>query len=139
MSVLLFYFLSWSSYDVHYQLSYILQEIKCWGVLMWGVSNETHAHIYFCFPIEAKPQLLISFLEERNPQRICRLRCRIGCKKIRCWGGSVYREGKIFGVTINFIFLASSQSFHWKDLYFKILYFPQQNIISSCLDEESFP
>lgn len=82
---------------------------------MWGVSNETQAHVCFYFLMEAKPQLLIPFLEERNPQHICRLGRRIGCKKIRCWGVSVYREGKIFGVTINFIFLASSQSFHWKD------------------------
>lgn len=104
---------------------------------MWGVSNETQAHICFYFPMEAKPQLLISFLEERN--LICRLRCRIGCKKIWCWGVSVYRESKIFGVTINFVFLVSSQSFYWKNLCFKILYFFQQNIISSCLDEGSFP
>lgn len=57
---------------------------------MWGVSNETQAHVCFYFPMEAKPQLLISFLEEGNPQHICRLGCRIGCKQIRCWGVSVY-------------------------------------------------
>lgn len=51
---------------------------------------------------------------------------------------SVYREGKIFGVTINFVYLASSQSFYLKDLYFKIVYFFQHSIISSCLDEGSF-
>lgn len=106
---------------------------------MWGVSSEIQAHVCFYFPMEAKPQLLVSFLEERNPQHICRLGHRIGSKKIWCWGVSVYREGKIFCVTINFIFLASSQSVHWKNLYLKIMYFFQQNIISSCLGEESFP
>lgn len=108
-------------------------------MLIWGVSNETQAHICFYFPVEAKPHLLISFLEERNPHHRCRLGCRIGCKKIRCWGVSLYWESKIVGVTINFVFLASSQSFYWEDLYFKIMYFFQQSIISSCLDKGSFP
>lgn len=71
-------------------------------MLTKGVSSETEALVCFYFPEEAKPQLL--FLEEANPQHICKLGRRFGYKKTRCWGVSVSREGKIFDGVINFMF-----------------------------------
>lgn len=71
---------------------------------MRGVSSETEALVCFSFPEEAKRRLFILFLEEANPQHICKLGCIFGYKKTRCWGVSVSREGKIFSGVVNFMF-----------------------------------
>lgn len=105
---------------------------------MWGVSSETEALVCFYFPGKAKPQLLISFLEEVNTQHICKLGHRIGYKKIRRWGVSVSTEGKVLdGVILRLPGILSELLLGGALLQNTALL--QQNIISSCSSEESFP